>query len=92
MPAAEDHKGRVVMITGAAKGIGAATAAAFAEVGAVLVLADIDMPVLEATCAALPGAGHMAIRLDVTVPDDWAAAMAQVPIAGTGWIPGRGGY
>ena len=21
-----------------------------------------------------------------------AAAMAQVPLAGTGWIPGRGGY
>ena len=78
MPAAEGHKGRVVMITGAAKGIGAATARNFAEAGALLVLADIDMPVLEETRAALPGAGHLAIRLDVTVPDDWAAAMVQV--------------
>ncbi len=78
MPANERHAGRIVMITGAAKGIGAATAHAFAIEGATLVLADIDMVALNATMAGLPGAGHLAIRLDVTTPDDWQAAVAQV--------------
>jgi meso-butanediol dehydrogenase / (S,S)-butanediol dehydrogenase / diacetyl reductase len=78
MPANERHAGRIVMITGAAKGIGAATARAFALEGAILVLADIDMVALNATMAGLPGAGHLAIRLDVTTPDDWQAAVAQV--------------
>ncbi|MDP2083678.1 MAG: SDR family oxidoreductase [Gemmobacter sp.] len=78
MPANERHAGRIVMITGAAKGIGAATAHAFALEGAILVLADIDMVALNATMAGLPGAGHLAIRLDVTTPDDWQAAVAQV--------------
>jgi meso-butanediol dehydrogenase / (S,S)-butanediol dehydrogenase / diacetyl reductase len=81
MPAGDGHTGRVVMITGAAKGIGAATARAFAEAGAVLVLADIDMPGLEDTRAELPGTGHMAMRLDVTLDADWQAAMAQVGAA-----------
>lgn len=78
MPANERHAGRIVMITGAAKGIGAATAHAFALEGAILVLADIDMVALNATMAGLPGAGHLAIRLDVTTPEDWQAAVAQV--------------
>lgn len=80
MPANERHAGRIVMITGAAKGIGAATAHAFAIEGAILVLADIDMVALNATMAGLPGAGHLAIRLDVTTPDDWQAAIAQVDV------------
>ena len=72
------HADRIVLVTGAAKGIGAATAQAFAAEGATLILADIDMPALEETRAALPGAGHIAIRLDVTSASDWADAMAQV--------------
>jgi meso-butanediol dehydrogenase / (S,S)-butanediol dehydrogenase / diacetyl reductase len=78
MLAVDDQKGRIVMITGAARGIGAAAAHSFAAEGATLVLADIDLQALEATCGALPGVGHMAIRLDVTSDADWRAAMAQV--------------
>ena len=77
MPA-DSHADRIVMITGAAKGIGAATALAFAREGATLVLADIDTEGLGAVLAGLPGSGHMAVRLDVTAEADWAATMAQV--------------
>lgn len=77
----DTHSGRIVLITGAAKGIGAATAHAFAAGGATVVLADIDMGPLEATHAALPGSGHMALRLDVTSEADWQAAMARVGAA-----------
>lgn len=77
----DTHSGRIVLITGAARGIGAATAHAFAAAGATVVLADIDLPALEATHAALPGSGHMALRLDVTAEADWAEAMARVGAA-----------
>ena len=63
---ASPHAGRITFVTGAAKGIGAATAMAFAEQGATVVLADIDEPELGRTHAALPGQGHKAMRLDVT--------------------------
>lgn len=81
MPAAERHKDRIVLVTGAAKGIGAATARAFAEEGATLILADIDTVALEETHRGLPGAGHRAMRLDVTSNDDWQAAMAEAGAA-----------
>lgn len=81
MPAAKPHADRIAMITGAAKGIGAATAQAFAKAGATVVLADIDTAALADTTAALPGSGHLAITLDVTSDGGWAEAMAQVGAA-----------
>ena len=81
MPAAERHQGRIVLITGAANGIGAATALAFAAAGATVVLVDIDAAAMAETRAALAGAGHLAMRLDVTSDADWQAAMAQVGAA-----------
>jgi NAD(P)-dependent dehydrogenase (short-subunit alcohol dehydrogenase family) len=55
--------GKVVVITGAATGIGRATAHAFAREGAVLALVDIDGAELERTAAAAEGAAavHLAV-------------------------------
>jgi NAD(P)-dependent dehydrogenase (short-subunit alcohol dehydrogenase family) len=50
-------KGKVVLITGAAKGIGRATALAFAKQGSKLALVDFDKPELEALCAEITGQG-----------------------------------
>jgi len=61
--------GRVVLITGAARGIGAATARRMASDGAKVVLADIDGGSVEKLAAEL---GQAAIRVDVTREEDIA--------------------
>ena len=69
--------GKIVLISGAARGQGAAEARRFANEGAAVVLGDV----LDAEGAAVAGeivaAGGKAFyrRLDVTQPDDWSAAV-----------------
>lgn len=55
---ANPFSGQVVIVTGAASGIGAVIARHFAEQDAELVLSDIDEAGLSASAAALVGAGH----------------------------------
>ncbi|BFM14123.1 SDR family oxidoreductase [Maricurvus nonylphenolicus] len=57
---------KVVIVTGAAAGIGEATARTFAEEGAKLVLADINLAVVEKLAAEL---GNDALALQVDVAD-----------------------
>lgn len=64
--------GRVVAITGAGRGIGAATAAALAAEGARVAMGDIDLDTAEATASAIGGEA-IAIRLDVTDQGSFAA-------------------
>lgn len=72
--------GKRALVTGAANGIGAATARVLAEAGAEVFLADIAVADGEAAVAQLQAAGHTAtfIRLDVSQESDWAAAVEQV--------------
>lgn len=65
-PSARLH-GRVVLVTGAARGIGAATARRLAADGARLVLADLDGPGVEKVATEL---GQVAVQADVTRRDD----------------------
>jgi rhamnose utilization protein RhaD (predicted bifunctional aldolase and dehydrogenase)/NAD(P)-dependent dehydrogenase (short-subunit alcohol dehydrogenase family) len=67
--------GRVVVITGAARGIGAATARAFAAEGAEVALLDIDGAAAVATAGSMGGLG---LACDVTDGDAVAAAFARV--------------
>jgi len=75
-------QGRVAVVTGAARGIGAATARRLAESGATVVLTDRDGAAATAQAEALGrefGTTAVAAALDVTDPDaamDLAAAVA----------------
>ncbi len=66
---------RVAFVSGAASGIGLATAKRFAAEGAILVLADRAADRLEEAAGALNARGdrHMSIAMDVTQETDWIA-------------------
>lgn len=63
--------GRIVCVTGAAGGIGAATARAFAETGATLILLDRKM-------ADLGGADGLALTVDLIDPEAVAACFGAI--------------
>jgi D-sorbitol dehydrogenase (acceptor) len=69
--------GKSALITGAARGIGAAFAAAYAREGATVVIGDIDVTRAERTAAAI-GAAASAARLDVTDQRSIDEAIAHV--------------
>jgi len=62
-------KDQLALVTGAASGIGRATAAAFAAAGARVIVADIDHAKGEEAAAALRAAGHHAEFLGVDMTD-----------------------
>lgn len=72
-------EGRVAIVSGAAQGIGAASARALAEAGASVLLGDVKRDIGEATAAELRAGGAAAefVPLDVTDRAAWDAAVAQ---------------
>ena len=70
-------EGKSALVTGAARGIGAAFAKAYVEEGATVAIGDIDTTRAAATAAEI-GPGAYPVRLDVTDQVSIDAALAEV--------------
>ncbi len=71
-------QGKVALITGAASGIGLATARRFAAEGATVLLGDRNGDALAKARADLPGDMHQAVTFDVTDEEAWTALAADI--------------
>jgi NAD(P)-dependent dehydrogenase (short-subunit alcohol dehydrogenase family) len=77
-----DFSGKVALVTGAASGMGLATAQAFAEAGAAVVLADFKEDAVKAAEQKFVAAGHKALAVGCDVSDDaQVAAMVDRTLA-----------
>jgi 3-oxoacyl-[acyl-carrier protein] reductase len=74
MTVADRFTGQVALITGGARGIGAATAARLAAEGADVVIADFDLAAAQETAATI---GGRAVQCDVTSREQVEAAVAE---------------
>jgi NAD(P)-dependent dehydrogenase (short-subunit alcohol dehydrogenase family) len=73
----------VVLITGGARGIGAATAALFAQSGARVWIGDVDEDACLSTAADLGVRGG---RLDVTSMPSWRELLARIKKEGLSFL------
>jgi NAD(P)-dependent dehydrogenase (short-subunit alcohol dehydrogenase family) len=79
--------GKVALVTGAASGLGLATAKAFAESGASVALADCNESAVRAAVGELTAQGHTAIAIRCDVADDaQVEAMVAQTIAAFGGL------
>jgi meso-butanediol dehydrogenase/(S,S)-butanediol dehydrogenase/diacetyl reductase len=78
-----EFEDKVVIVTGAASGLGRATAYAFAAEGASLLLADVDAEGLEATRAKIEDDGGKAIAIPTDISDAAACGALASRAVGT---------
>ena len=71
-----NHKNKVVVVTGAASGIGAAISRKFSRAGATVGMLDKDEKGVKAAAAELTGAGMQAVGLPCDVSDETQCASA----------------
>lgn len=81
------YTGKVAFVTGAASGIGRATALAFAREGASVLVADVSEQGNEETARMIEkeGGRAIAVRCDVTQAKDVKAALAKAIETFGGW-------
>jgi NAD(P)-dependent dehydrogenase (short-subunit alcohol dehydrogenase family) len=73
---------KVALVTGAASGMGLATAKAFAEAGAAVALADVNEAAVHSAAEDLMAAGHKAIGIRCNVADEpEVAAMVEQTVS-----------
>lgn len=78
MAASQNLKGRVALIVGSGRGLGAEIAKRYAAEGAILACADLDVAAAAATLTACKqGKKGLAIRLDVSNPGDCRRAVTE---------------
>lgn len=75
-----DYNGLVALVTGSSSGIGLATARAFADCGAAVVLADIDAAAVGSAAETLSAEGHdvLAVTCDVAKEEQVAELISRV--------------
>lgn len=77
-----DFSGKVALVTGAASGMGLATAHAFASAGAAVTLADSNSEALAAAVGALSASGHRVLSVVCDVSDEaQVAAMVEQTVS-----------
>ena len=76
------YDGKRVLVTGATGGLGTEICRRLATEGARLVVADLAGTALEGVAAGLEGGPHQALALDVSLEDDWRAAVRAVEALG----------
>lgn len=72
-------EGKTILVTGAASGIGKATALQCAEMGASVILVDLNENGLKETCDLLPQEEHMYHALDLTDSDRLSKMVSSLP-------------
>jgi NAD(P)-dependent dehydrogenase (short-subunit alcohol dehydrogenase family) len=78
----QSFESQVALVTGAASGIGLATAKAFAEAGAAVTLADVHEDAVRSAAKGLAAAGHKAIAVCCNVADEaQVAAMIEKTVS-----------
>ncbi|CDH79527.1 glucose 1-dehydrogenase [Pseudomonas aeruginosa] len=81
-PIQYDFSGQVALVTGAASGMGLATARAFAEAGAAVALADIRKDALQAVADELSAAGHKVMAFAGDIADEtYVKALVEKTVA-----------
>lgn len=73
-------EGKTILVTGAASGMGKATAISCAKMGARIVAADFNAEGMANTVAELEGEGHTQFVFNLAKEESWAELLANTPV------------